>query len=693
MSSPAPLWAPASPCTTQTAHFLHHINTAHGLHLAHYNDLWQWSCTHRSDFWAAVWDYEAVLGDKGEGPYVDERKTPEDNPLWFQRAKLNWAENQLRHAKSRPDHIAIIQVSESCHTYQAPTKRITQHQLYTLVGRAQRSLKQAGVGQGDRVGFWGGNCLEAVVTLLATSSLGAIFSSAAADFGTTGVVERLEQIQPKVLVVTNGVVYGGTPRPLLSNVGPLLGALSNPPKQVVVVDHLPEEIVPTPPELQGRVERWDSWLDSEEGETEFVRIGFNEPIWILFSSGTTGKPKAIVHRQGGMLLDSLREHHLAGDITPSSTFFYYTTPGWMMFQYLVSALSTGCTIVLYEGSPLKPEGRLWEMVDELGVTVFGTSAKWLEYMERTYPDVAGKHGLGSLEQILSTGSPLPPSSYDFVYGQVKKDVLLGSVTGGTDICSVFAGRNTSLPVYRGQIQSRMLGFALDTDGEPNQPGELICTQAFPIEPLGFWPLPGSGFPEEEIEAAKQRFRESYFKGDGGVWYHGDYVQITPSLQGNSGGLIMLGRSDGVLNPGGIRFGATDIYSVLETTEYAEEEGVEECLVVGLMVAGGSDEKVVCFVKMREGRVLGEGLVGRMKASIRGARSARHVPAKFLQASDIPVTLTGKRIEVPIRKVINGAPLSSINPSTLRNPECLQEYFALGQKLREEEGVAAGVFGV
>ncbi|TYJ52761.1 acetoacetate-CoA ligase [Cryptococcus floricola] len=694
MSQEPPLWSPPSPSTTQTAHFLRHINVAHGLALADYNDLWQWSCTHRSDFWSAVWDYEQVLGDKGgQGPYVDESRTPEDNPLWFQGAELNWAENQLRHAKTRPDAIAIIQVSESCDGYQAPTKRMTQRELYTLVGRAQRSLKKAGVSQGDRVGFWGGNCLEAVVTLLATSSLGAIFSSAAADFGTEGVVERLEQIQPKALVVTNGVVYGGTPRPLLAKVGPLLKALSKPPTQVVVVDHLPEEIASTPKALEGQVKRWDSWLDSEERDTEFLRIGFNEPIWILFSSGTTGAPKAIVHRQGGMLLDALREHHLAGDIGPSSVFFYYTTPGWMMFQYLISSLSTGSTIVLYEGSPLKPEGRLWDMVDELGVTVFGTSAKWLEYTERAYPDVGEKHDLGTLEQILSTGSPLPPSSYDFVYGKVKKDVLLGSVTGGTDVCSVFAGRNTSLPVYRGQIQSRMLGFALDTDAGPDQPGELICTQAFPIEPLGFWPLHGSGFSEDQVAAAKQRFQESYFKGDGGVWYHGDYVQITPSRDGNSGGLVMLGRSDGVLNPGGIRFGATDIYSVLETREYAEGEGVEECLVVGLMVSGGSDEKVVLFVKMKEGKTLSEGLVGKMKATIRSARSARHVPAKFLQVSDIPVTLTGKRIEVPIRKVINGAPLSSINPSTLRNPECLQEYFKLGERLRDEEGVGAGIYGL
>ncbi|KAK8854913.1 acetoacetate-CoA ligase [Kwoniella newhampshirensis] len=686
-SDPDLLWTPSDPASSQTDLFRQHINSTLRLSLHSYQDLWEWSCSHRSDFWSSLWDWEHVIGTKGQSsttiPIVDESATPADNPVWFPEADLNWAENQLRHHTSRPDDIAVIQTSEPCGGWSPPVRRITQAQLYILVGRVQRSLRKAGVGKGDRVAFWGGNCSEAVVVLLATSSIGAIFSSAAADFGVDGVIERLEQIRPKIIFVTNGVVYGGTARPLLPLLPTLLSTLTKPPDRLVVILHLPEELARVPQDLARDTEDWNGWLDQEEGEVEFLRMGFNEPIWILFSSGTTGRPKAIVHRQGGMLLDSLREHHLAGDIGPRDVYFYYTTPGWMMFQYLVSGLATGATIVLYEGSPLKSPSFLWSLIDELGITVFGTSAKWIEQISKHYPDVGSKHSLSTLKQILSTGSPLPPHLFDFVYEKVKKDVLLGSVTGGTDICSVFAGRNTSLSVYRGEIQSRMLGFALDTDTGPDLPGELICNRAFPVEPLGFWPLRGHGFPESEVETAQKRFKESYFKDDKGIWYHGDYVQITRPRSGNAGGILMLGRSDGVLNPGGIRFGPTDIYSVLENEEFASL-GVEETLVVGLMVEGGADEKVILFIKMREGRELDETLIKKIKTSIRSARSARHVPGKILQVSDIPLTLTGKRVEVPIRKLINGAPVQSINPATLRNPDCLAEYVRLGEHLRREE---------
>ncbi|WVR07394.1 acetoacetate-CoA ligase [Kwoniella sp. DSM 27419] len=682
-TDPDLLWSPKSTSNTQTSLFREHINALHSLSLTTYEELWQWSISHRAGFWSAVWDWEKVIGDKGT-TVVDEAARPADNPRWFQEASLNWAENQLRHGRDRPDDIAIITTSEPCPDYMPEIKRITYRQLDLLVGRAQRALRRAGVRKGDRVAFWGGNVLEAVVALLATSSIGAIYSSAAADFGVDGVKERLEQIKPKVLLVTNGVVYTGTARPLLPLLPKLLASLTERPETLVVIDHLPASLVAVPTELDSFV-RWEDFLDSENGETTFERMGFNEPIWILFSSGTTGKPKAIVHRQGGMLLDSLREHHLAGDIGKGDIFFYYTTPGWMMFQYLVSGLATGSTIVLYEGSPLKPHSYLWSLIDELGITVFGTSAKWIEQICKHYPDVGKNHDLGTLRQILSTGSPLPPALFDFIYQHVKEDVLVGSITGGTDICSVFAGRNTCLPVYRGEIQSRMLGFALDTDTGLNLPGELICRQAFPIIPLGFWPLDHHGFSADEVTLAQSRFKESYFKDDAGTWYHGDYVQITPSRSGNSGGILMLGRSDGVLNPGGIRFGPTDIYSVLEAQQFTTL-GVEETLVVGLMVDGGADEKVILFVKTKEGRQLDEDLIKKIKTAIRLARSARHVPARIIQVSDVPVTLTGKRVEVPIRKVINGAPVSSINPATLRNPRCLDEYAKLGEIMRREEGM-------
>ncbi|ORY35379.1 hypothetical protein BCR39DRAFT_555534 [Naematelia encephala] len=682
------LWEPSDPSSTQTERFRRYINGTHQLDLKTYEDLWRWSISRRGDFWSEVWDWHSVIGDKGgSGPYVDESARPADNPRWFDGSSLNWAENQLRHHLDHPNDIAIIQTSEPCPGYDPSPRKVTQKELYELVGQVQRGMKAAGVTRGDRIAFWGGTCLEAVTVLLATSSLGAIFSSAAADFGVDGVAERLEQIRPKLLFVTNAVVYASTPRPLLPLLPKLLSSLSAPPEQTIIIPHLPDSIAPTKTNpSRDHTKTWNEFLVDEGQGVEFVRLGFNEPIWILFSSGTTGRPKAIVHRQGGMLLDSLREHVLAGDMSSQDVYFYYTTPGWMMFQYLVSGLATGATIILYEGSPLKDPSLLWRMIEDFGITIFGTSAKWIQQISKNYPDVGKHHNLTTLKQILSTGSPLAPELFDFVYQRVKRDVLLGSVTGGTDICSVFAGRCTALPVYRSEIQARMLGFALDIPSDANGfPGELICRQAFPNEPLGFWPLPNSGFSEEEVTAAQQRFQESYFKDEQGTWYHGDYVQITSSRSGNGGGLLMLGRSDGVLNPGGIRFGPTDIYTVMDSPAFTEI-GVEETLVVGLLVEGGTDEKVILFVKMKGDQKLEDHIVGMIKSVIRKGRSARHVPAEILQVSDIPMTLTGKRVEVPIRKIINGAPASSINPATLLNPACLEEYVILGERLRLAEGM-------
>ena len=340
----SPLWTPSQPDSTQTARFREAVNNKYGLALKTYEDLHTWSIDHRADFWDSVWDFEEVIGTKGSGRVVDESARPRDNPVWFEGAELNWAENQLRHAKTHPDDIAIIQTSEPCEVYSPAPKRVTQRELVQLVGAAQRAMEGAGLGKGDRVAWYGGNCLEAVVVLLAAASLGAVFSSAAADFGVDGVVERLEQvsgdeslgvrggklndvqIRPKLLFVTNAVVYAGTPRPLLPLLHKLLGSLTSPPSQTVIIPHLPFDIAPVPSDLEGTV-KWDDFIDTSSTALPVYKpVGFNDPIWILFSSGTTGKPKAIVHRAGGMLLDSLREHHIAGDISRGDVYFYYTTP-------------------------------------------------------------------------------------------------------------------------------------------------------------------------------------------------------------------------------------------------------------------------------------------------------------------------------------------------------------------------------
>lgn len=472
------LWAPAHPESAQATLFREAVNAKHGLTLSSYEDLQQWSCSDRGAFWDQVWDWEGVIGHKGDGEVgiassltrshqvVDAKATPRDNPRWFPNAKLNWAENQLKHALTHPDDIAIIDTTEHMPEFAPEPRRVTQRELVELVGRAQRAMVNMGVQKGHRVAYWGGNRLESVVTLLAASSLGAIFSSAAADFGVDGVIERLEQIKPHLLVVANGVIYNAKAHSLLPLLPRLLSSLSHPPKATIIIEHIPSTGVSDVSDfLAGHhdghttIYKWSDVVDDEEPYTPtFTPLDFNDPIWILFSSGTTGKPKAIVHRQGGMLLDSLREHHIQGDITRGDVFFQYTTPGWMMYQYLVAGLGTGATILLYDGSPLKDPASMWNLIDEFGVTVFGTSAKYIEMISKHYPDVGEKHKLTHLRQILSTGSPLPPQLFDFVYANVKKDVLLGSVSGGTDICSVFAGRCTALPVFRGEIQCRQLGL-------------------------------------------------------------------------------------------------------------------------------------------------------------------------------------------------------------------------------------------
>jgi len=605
-----------------------------------YAALWSWSVAEPAEFWTAIMDFTGVLADRDDGPALrDGQLMP--GAKWFPGTRLNFAENLLRHRGPEP---AIVFRNEA-----GLRRELSRDALRSEVGRIAAGLREAGVGPGDRVAGFLPNLPETVVAMLATASVGATWSSCSPDFGAEGVLDRFGQIGPRVLFTADGYCYGGKPHDSLARMAEVLPRIGS-VERVVVVPCLAAR--PDLSRLPGAVAYGD--FGTAATPAAFDRLPFDHPLYILYSSGTTGVPKCIVHGAGGTLLQHLKEHQLHTDVKPLDRLFYFTTCGWMMWNWLVSALASGATIVLYEGSPFHPDpGVLWRMASEEGVTIFGTSAKYLAALEKSGYRPAEHGSLMRLRTLLSTGSPLAPEQYDWVRDAIGSDVQLASISGGTDIVSCFALGNPLLPVYRGELQCRGLGMKVevwDEDGRSlvGEKGELVCTAPFPSMPVGFWNDPDDA-----------KYRAAYFERFPDVWHHGDYAVLT-----ERGGLVILGRSDAVLNPGGVRIGTAEIYRQVE-----QVEEVLDSVVIGQ--DWESDVRVVLFVKLREGLTLDAALEQRIREQIRRNTTPRHVPARILQVADIPRTISGKVVELAVRNVVHGRPVK--NTDALANPQALEQF--------------------
>ena len=607
-----------------------------------YNHLYQWSVENIADFWALIWDYGEVIHSRGYTKVVD-RLDIMPGSRWFEGSRLNFAENLLRY---RDDRTALIFVGEG-----QEKRKMTYRELYAEVARLSRSLKESGIKKGDRIAGYMPNMPETVVAMLAATSLGAIWSSCSPDFGVQGALDRFGQITPRILFTTDGYFYNGKIFATLPKVRSIVEQIPSLEKVVVVPYAKVDE------DLQGMPGPvyYEDFLGSKETPSiSFEQLPFDHPVYIMYSSGTTGVPKCIVHGAGGTLLQHIKELALHTDVKRDDLIFYFTTCGWMMWNWLVSSLTLGATLLLYDGSVFHPEpGALFQMAEETGITIFGTSARYLSALEQAGCKPIENYNLKNLKSILSTGSPLVPESFDFVYRDIKKDLCLSSISGGTDIISCFVLGNPTLPVYRGELQCRGLGMKVEVFDESGnavlgQKGELVCTAPFPSMPVFFWNDEGD-----------RKYRAAYFEVYPNIWHHGDYMDLT-----ENGGVVIYGRSDATLNPGGVRVGTAEIYSLVDTL--AE---VSDSLVIGQ--PWQNDERVILFVKLAEGYEFNDDLVRKIKTLIKENATPRHVPAKIVPIADIPYTINMKKVEIAVRKIIQGEEVK--NREALANPESLDLY--------------------
>jgi acetoacetyl-CoA synthetase len=630
--------------------FISFVNQRFGRDFKDYANLYDWSVNNIADFWAAAWDFLGIKASRKYDTVIeDDKKMPGAN--WFPGARLNFAENLLRY---RDDSVALVFRGED-HT----PVQMTYAGLYDEVAKLAKSLRESGVGPGDRVAGFLPNMIETVAAMLATTSLGAVWSSSSPDFGIKGVLDRFGQIKPKVLFAANGYFFKGKSLDSLSRVGEIIKALPTIEK-VVIVPYTEKE--PDVSSLQNAV-AYKDFRSSQSGlEIAFEQLPFNHPVYIMYTSGTTGLPKCMVQSAGGILINQMKEMVLHTNVTRDDTIFYFTTCGWMMWNWLVSGLAVGPKIVLYDGNPFHPKaGSLWKMAQDEKITVFGTSAGYIAALMNEHVLPGKEYDLSSLKTILSTGSPLSEDGFEFIYREIKGDIQLSSISGGSDINGCFFLGNPIGPVYSGELQCRGLGMkvdAFDDNGKPviNQQGELVCTAPAPPMPIYFW---------EDPEGKK--YHAAYFDVYPNVWKHGDYILIN-----ERGGVIIYGRSDATLNPGGVRIGTAEIYRQVENIE-----GITDSIVVGQN--WHNDIRVILFVVMTPGVELTEELKNKIRKMIRENASPRHVPAKIIAVPDIPYTLNMKKVELSVKKVIEGQAVT--NKDALKNPESL-DFFANIPELKE-----------
>jgi acetoacetyl-CoA synthetase len=651
------LWQPSEEFkeNARISDYMKWLNDEKDLSFGDYNELWEWSVTDLEGFWASVWEYCGVEASK---PY--ERVLAKREMLgaeWFPGAELNYAERVLKHASDRLDEPAIMHQSEV-----RPLGEVTWGELQEKTAALAAGLKEMGVGRGDRVAAYIPNIPEAVIALLACASIGAVWSSCSPDFGAGSVVDRFKQIEPKVLLAVDGYRYGGKDYDRMQVVERLQEEIPTLQK-TVVLPYLAEEPDTSP---LANVVMWDELLTQHEGaEMTFEQVPFDHPLWILYSSGTTGLPKAIVHSQGGILMEHLKKAVLHIDLEPGDRFFWFTTTGWMMWNIVVAGLLTGSTILLYDGNPGYPDMNvLWEFAEKTGMTCFGTSASYITACMKAEIEPGKDFDLTHLESIGSTGSPLPPEGFEWAYEHVKDDLWLFSTSGGTDLCTAFVGGVPLLPVRAGELQARSLGAkveAFDEEGIPqiDQVGELVITEPMPSMPIYFWNDPDG-----------ERYRESYFDVYPGVWRHGDWIKVK-----ENGACVIYGRSDSTINRGGIRMGTSEIYSAVDKVDE-----VADSLVVDIPRGGGSSFMPL-FVVLQEGVDLDDDLKSRIKGSIKENTSPRHVPNEIFAVPEIPKTLNGKKLEVPVKKILSGTPPDeAASKESLSNPESLDRFVELAEKM-------------